>query len=142
MVEPTHLLDTNTWIYALKGGPPVLVERLGAIDPASVAFCAIVKAELLRGALRYGNPVARLTVLHTLFRHHRSFPFDDAAAEVYAQVRHELEARGQVIGAMDMLIAAIALANNLILVTHNTAEFSRISNLKLEDWTSSITPDA
>ena len=60
-------------------------------------------------------------------------------AEVYARVRHELEARGLVIGAMDMLIAAIALSNNLILVTHNTGEFSRISGLKLEDWTSSVT---
>jgi tRNA(fMet)-specific endonuclease VapC len=138
MVAPTHLLDTNTWIYALKGGPHVLVERLGSVHPESVAFCAIVKAELLRGALRYGDPAKRLAILHLLFRNHPSFPFDDAAAEVYARVRHELEARGQVIGAMDMLIAAIALANNLILVSHNTAEFARISELKLEDWTSAV----
>lgn len=47
MVKPAYLLDTNTWIYALKGQPPALVARLGSIDPDSVAFCSIVKAELL-----------------------------------------------------------------------------------------------
>lgn len=55
MVTATHLLDTNTWIYALKGRPVELVARLGAVDPDSVAFCSVVKAELLHGAHRYGN---------------------------------------------------------------------------------------
>ena len=56
MVKSSHLLDTNMWIYLLKGQPPTLVARLGTIDPDSIAFCSIVKAELLYGAYRYGNP--------------------------------------------------------------------------------------
>lgn len=135
MVTPTHLLDTNTWIYVLKGSPPPLIARLGSVDPDSIAFCSIVKAELLHGAQRYGNRERRLALLHTLFTRHSSFPFDDQAAEIYGRLRHELETKGQVIGPMDLLIAAIALANHLILVTHNTAEFSRIAALPLEDWT-------
>ena len=134
MVTPTHLLDTNTWIYALKGNPAHLVARLGSVDPDSVAFCSIVKAELLHGAYRYGNREKRLALLQTLFSRHRSFPFDDQATEIYGRIRHELETKGQVIGPMDLLIAAIALANNLILVTHNTTEFSRVAGLQLEDW--------
>lgn len=135
MVTATYLLDTNTWIYALKGKPFELVERLGKVEPTSVVFCSVVKAELLRGAQRYTNREMRLTILHTLFSRHLSLPFDDAAAEIYGLIRHELEMNGQVIGAMDMLIATIALANDLILVTNNTEEYARISNLKLEDWT-------
>lgn len=135
MVTATYLLDTNTWIYALKGRPFELVERLGKVEPTSVVFCSVVKAELLRGAQRYANRETRLITLRTLFSRHLSLPFDDAAAEVYGRIRHELEMNGQVIGAMDRLIAAIALANDLILVTNNTEEFARISTLKLEDWT-------
>lgn len=135
MVTPTHLLDTNTWIYALKGTPPQLIARLGSVDPNSVAFCSVIKAELLHGAYRYGNREQRLTLLQTLFSRHYSFSFDDQAAVIYGRLRHELEKKGQTIGPMDLLIAAIVLTNNLILVTHNTAEFSRVIGLSLEDWT-------
>lgn len=134
MVKPTHLLDTNTWIYALKGNPPQLVARLGTVDPDTVAFCAIVKAELLHGANRYGNRERRLNLLQTLFNRHPSFPFDDQAATIYGRLRYALEVKGLVIGPMDLLVAAIALAQNLVLVTHNTAEFSRIPGLHLDDW--------
>lgn len=135
MVSPTHLLDANTWIYTLKGASLTLNARIGSVDPDTIAFCSIVKAELLRGAHRYANSVVRFSILTTLFNRHISFSFDDIAATEYGRVRHHLEAQGQPIGAMDMLIAAIALANNLILVTHNTKEFSRIPGLKLDDWT-------
>ncbi|MEM7133048.1 MAG: type II toxin-antitoxin system VapC family toxin [Chloroflexota bacterium] len=135
MVEPTYLLDTNMWIFLLKGKNPTLTERLGKIDPAAIALCSVVKAELWHGTHRYGNRERRVSILHTIFEQHKSFGFDDRAAEVYGQICHDLEARGQVIGPMDMLIAAIALANRLTLVTHNTNEFSRLDELLLEDWT-------
>jgi tRNA(fMet)-specific endonuclease VapC len=61
-------------------------------------------------------------------------PFDDAAAEAYGRLRAELARRGTPIGPNDLMIAAIALAHDLTLVTHNTAEFSRVSGLRLEDW--------
>ena len=63
-----------------------------------------------------------------------SLPFDDRAAEFYAETRAALEHRGTPIGANDLMIAAIALANGLVLVTHNVAEFSRVSKLRIEDW--------
>jgi tRNA(fMet)-specific endonuclease VapC len=56
------------------------------------------------------------------------------AAEVYGTIRADLSARGLMIGANDLLIAAIAMANQITLVTHNTSEFGRISGLLLEDW--------
>lgn len=134
-MKPTYLLDTNTWIFALKGQPAALLARLGSVDPDSIAFCSVVKAELQYGAYRYSNQAKRLEILHGLFSRHRSFGFDDPAAAVYAQIRSDLESKGQMIGPMDLLIAAIALVNDLVLVTHNTAEFRRVNELHLADWT-------
>jgi tRNA(fMet)-specific endonuclease VapC len=64
----------------------------------------------------------------------RSLPFDAKAARHFGEIRAMLEQCGMLIGAYDMQIAAIALANHLTLVTHNTREFSRITELKLENW--------
>ena len=61
-------------------------------------------------------------------------PFDDQSALIYGQIRAQLAASGTPIGPNDLLIASIALANNLIVVTHNTREFSRVGGLRLEDW--------
>ena len=65
-----------------------------------------------------------------------SLPFDDLAAEHYAQIRHALERVGQRIGAHDLEIAAIARARDLVLVTHNVSEFARVPGLQWEDWQS------
>ncbi|MDV7401945.1 type II toxin-antitoxin system VapC family toxin, partial [Arthrospira platensis SPKY1] len=61
-------------------------------------------------------------------------PFDDKCTETYARTRAALELEGLIIGANDLLIASIAVANDLILVTSNTREFSRIPGLRLENW--------
>ena len=61
-------------------------------------------------------------------------PFDDVAARSYGIIRAALETAGQSIGPNDTLIAAIALANGLTIVTHNTSEFRRVQGLLVEDW--------
>jgi tRNA(fMet)-specific endonuclease VapC len=63
----------------------------------------------------------------------RSFPFDDAAAREYGDIRHQLETDGRVIGPNDLKIAAIARAGGLTLVTADP-EFSRVRGLKVENW--------
>jgi tRNA(fMet)-specific endonuclease VapC len=136
MVSPVYLLDTNTWIYALKGQPESIVSKLGTVDPTTVVFCSVVKAELLYGARRHSTPQKRLDLLNGLFQHHRSYDFDDRSAGVYSHIRRELEVAGRPIGPMDMLIAAIAIANDLTLVTHNFAEFERVPELRVVDWIS------
>ena len=72
--------------------------------------------------------------MQTFFARFSSHPFDDAAASVYGEIRAELAAAGQLIGPNDTLIAAIAIANDLTLVTHNADEFRRVRGLKFEDW--------
>ena len=128
------LLDTNAWIIHIKnpGGP--VEQRLNRTSPAEIFICAIVKAELWHGAHKYERRERRLIALNNLFQPFVSLPFDDAAARHYATIRHDLETRGQVIGPNDLKIASICLAHGLTLVSAN-AEFSRISGLRVEDWT-------
>ena len=129
-----YLLDTNGCIQALNNSSAALVDRLRTEDPAMIRLSSITKAELLYGARHSTRPAANLRLLERFFAPFMSLPFDDRCAEHYAALRADLVARGRLIGANDMLIAATARAHDLILVTHNTREFSRIVGLQLEDW--------
>ena len=129
-----YLLDSNTCIRFLNGRAPNIRLRMVALPVMLIYVCSAGKGEMFSGAHRSTNPVRTLERQREFFEDFVSPPFDDQAAEVYGRIRAELEAAGTPIGSHDMQIAAIALANNLILVTHNTREFSRIAGLQLEDW--------
>jgi tRNA(fMet)-specific endonuclease VapC len=94
----------------------------------------VVKAELVYGARKSQRQARNLRVLQSFFAPFRSVAFDDACSREYGILRAELEREGKPIGPYDMMVAASALAYDLILVTHNTDEFSRVTGLKWEDW--------
>lgn len=129
-----YLLDTNTCIRYLNGRSPSTRQRLQAAPKTDVVVCAIVKAELFYGAAKSCDPQRSWARQQTFLAQYASLPFDDMAAEIYGHIRADLETRGTPIGGNDFQIAAIALAYNLTLVTHNTREFSRVVGLTLEDW--------
>ncbi|WP_395744240.1 type II toxin-antitoxin system VapC family toxin [Prosthecobacter sp.] len=129
------LLDTNHWIFLLKGRCVPLQERLRHVSPDDVWFCSIVKEELHYGAEGYDDKAARMARLASLFSRHASAPFDDEAAAIAGRIRKELEDQRQVIGQHDIQIAAIALQHGWTVVTNNTSEFKRVSGLQVEDWT-------
>jgi len=128
------LLDTNTCIRYLNERSPALRERVENSDPSDLVVCSVVRAELFYGAAKSNRPAQNHAEQELFLSRFVSLPFDDQCAEEYARLRADLECRGTPIGPNDLLIAAIALANDVILVTHNTSEFSRVSGLKLEDW--------
>jgi tRNA(fMet)-specific endonuclease VapC len=130
-----YLLDTNVCIVHLRSkGVGQISSRLLQFGPQDLCLCSIVVAELVYGALRSQQVAKNLREIQTFTGGLSSLPFDDLSAQKHAEIRAHLSSRGTPIGPHDALIAAIALANNLILVTHNTSEFSRIPNLKIEDW--------
>ena len=128
------LLDTNACIQLWQRKNLTVREHFAQFSPADIALCSVVKAELLFGALRSEQKESNLALLQKLFAPLHSFEFDDNAAEHYAQIRAELTAQGNLIGANDLMIAAIARANNTTLITHNVAEFERVQGLLIEDW--------
>jgi tRNA(fMet)-specific endonuclease VapC len=107
---------------------------MDAVLPQDMRMCSVVKGELIAGAMRYADPASRLHRLQEFFAPFESLPFDDTAAYEYGRIRAYLELWGTPIGSHDMMIAAIALANDLTVVTHNTDEFSRVPGLTVEDW--------
>jgi len=133
----SYLLDTNSWVDHLRRGPSSNVTtKLAAAPPGSVYLCSVVLAELVYGAVRSGpaRETGNRALIIGLQRQFPSIPFEDGAAEEYGKIRAHLIGLGTPIGPNDFLIAAIALANRLTLVTHNTVEFSRVPGLALEDW--------
>jgi tRNA(fMet)-specific endonuclease VapC len=129
-----YLLDTNACVRYLNRRAPLLYARLQRTPQGDIAVCSIVKGELFAGAGKSQQPARTLTRQQRFFNQFTSLPFDDAAATIYGTVRSQLELAGTPIGPLDTLIAAIALANGLILVTHNTGEFGRVNRLQVEDW--------
>ncbi len=130
-----YLLDTNTCVHFLRhGSKSPVTGKLAAAGPGDVVLCSVVVAELLFGALRSRDVAKNLAAVRAFAGGFPSLAFDDLAAEEYARVRADLAAKGTPIGPNDLMIAAIALANRLTTVTHNTVEFSRVASLTMEDW--------
>lgn len=130
----TYLLDTNVCIRLLNNTSPEVTARLAAEQPENIYLCTVVQMELVYGAYRSANPERNLAILERFFSQFFSLPLDERAAKVTGQIRAQLAALGTPIGPYDVQIAAIALVNNLILVTHNTGEFGRVNGLQIEDW--------
>jgi len=129
-----YLLDTNACIQFLRAPDSAVARRLAAVPLGEVALCTVVKAELYYGARRSTDPDRSIQILEVFFGNLVSLPFDDLAAEVYGRIRAYLAQQGALIGPNDLLIAATALAYGATLVTHNTREFERVPELKIEDW--------
>jgi tRNA(fMet)-specific endonuclease VapC len=132
-----YLLDTNTCIRHLNHRSESSIRRLSEIAPEDIAVCSVVKAELFYGASRSNNPEKSLSAQRLFLDRFVSLTFDGKAAEQYGYIRAQLATLGTPIGPNDLLIAAIALANDLTLVTNNTREFERVVGLRIESWETS-----
>ena len=129
-----YLLDTNVCVDYLTGRYPHVAERLQGAAPADVAVSAIAVAELRYGADKSARPDANHQALDILLGDVATLDFDREAAAAYGRLRTSLERDGTPIGPNDMLIAAQALAAQLILVTDNTGAFGRVKGLVVENW--------
>jgi len=130
-----YLPDTNVCIKYINQKDSPILRKLRSIPRQDVVLCDIVKFELYYGAYKSTRQEKNLAILHEFFSEFvQCLPFDEQAIIKAAQIRAQLAAKGTPIGPYDLQIAAIALVNDLILVTHNTREFSRIEGLVIEDW--------
>jgi tRNA(fMet)-specific endonuclease VapC len=129
-----YLLDTNTASYVIKGNFPRVRERLLKVPMAEVGISAVTEAELRFGVARKPEAVKLKTAVGEFLLRVDVLPWDSEAAEQYAEVRADLERTGKPMGNLDIMIAAHALAAQVVLVTHDHV-FHRIKRLKIEDWT-------
>ena len=129
-----YLLDTKTCIYIIKKIPPSAVNRIRSKHPDDVSISAITIAELEYGIHRSKHIDQNRIALLEFLVPFMILDFDQSAAAVYGSVRASLERKGTPIGPMDLLLAAQALSQQLILVTNNVREFHRVAGLPLENW--------
>ncbi len=132
-MDVRYLLDTNICIGFFKNHP-LITARIEEKGLDSLLLCAPVKAELWYGACKSARVAANQAVLREFFAQLRSLPFGDEAVAHYGEIRATLAKAGTPIGPNDLLIAAVAKAYDVTLVTHNVGEFSRVHGLLLEDW--------
>jgi len=130
-----YLLDTNVCVFVIRRKPASVLARLEGHSADDIGISTVTLAELRYGADKSQRPAQNHAALDAFLVPLQVIDFDAAAAECYGRVRAELERRGTPIGPLDTMIAAHSLCLALPLVTNNTAEFSRVPGLQLEDWT-------
>ena len=127
-------LDTDISIFVLEQRSIPAITRFQATRPSQVGISIIAIAELRFGMANSQRPEENMSRLDMMLKPLTVVPFDDAATHAYAQLRRYLTRAGTLIGPLDMLIAAVALANDAILVTNNVREFERVPDLRVENW--------
>lgn len=128
------LLDTNICIYIIKQKPLEVLHRLSEVSPVDIGISSITVAELEFGVRKSKFVEQNKNALKLFLHPFEVHEFDDICAHHYGIIRWELEKKGEVIGAMDMLIAAHALALGKKLVTSNEREFKKVPGLSIENW--------
>ena len=130
-----YLLDTNICIYIMNHRPMEIIQKFKRFDIGDIGVSTITVSELQYGAAKSKKTKLNLQRVEEFLTPLEILLYDLNAAKCYGEVRQNLEKRGEMIGPLDMLIAAHALSNDIILVTNNEKEFQRVNNLKIENWT-------
>ena len=129
-----YLLDTNICIYAIKKKSENLLQKLSMNLGNGILISSLSVAELEFGVSNSLFPEKNRFSLLEFLSIFNILDFKESDAIPYGEIKTYLKRKGTIIGPIDLLLAAQALSNNLVFVTNNTKEFSRIENLKLEDW--------
>ena len=129
-----YMLDTNICIYVIKHKPEKVFQKLQEVDPEEVCVSSVTYAELVHGVEKSAAVEKNRLALSILFANIEILDFDVDAANCYGKIGAGLEKKGTPIGPLDMMIAGHAMSKGYIVVTNNVKEFSRVRNLKIENW--------
>jgi tRNA(fMet)-specific endonuclease VapC len=128
-----YLLDTNTASYVIKGNFPRVRARLLKVPMSEVGISVVTEAELRFGVARRPEATSLKSVVEEFLLRVEALPWNSEASRHYARIRASLEKDGEPMGNLDLMIAAHAVAAEVVLVTHGHV-FRRVKGLKVEDW--------
>jgi tRNA(fMet)-specific endonuclease VapC len=131
----THLLDTNAVIALLGRKSVPLAERVMESEEGTIGLSSVVAYELYFGAYKSTRVSFNLETLRLAMADLPLLGFEREDAQISGEIRATLVAKGTPIGAYDVLIAGQAKARDMIVVTNNICEFSRVEGLRVADWT-------
>jgi tRNA(fMet)-specific endonuclease VapC len=132
---PRFMLDTDTCSYIMKRSHPLVLKRLQSVKVNDVCMSVVTKAELLYGVEISPRRAHDAAALAAFLPYVEAISLGEEMAPHYAEIRGDLKRRGAMIGANDLFIAAHARALDLTLVTNNVAEFERVRDLRIDNWT-------
>ena len=130
-----YLIDTNICIYIMNNRPTDVIQKFKQYNPGEIGISTITVSELQYGVAKSTHRKENQLRLDEFLAPLEILTYNEIAARTYGDIRFQLEKCGKPIGPLDLLIAAHALSQDLIIVTHNVEEFKRIKNLKVENWT-------
>jgi len=128
-----YLIDTNIVIYLFKGRYDI-PKKIAAKGKDNCFISEITLAELKYGAEKSDKIEFHKNVINDFIKEIRILPIINVL-DIYAKEKVRLEKSGMRLDEFDLLIGATALANNFTLVTNNLNHFSRMENIKIENWT-------
>lgn len=129
-----YLLDTNICSYIIKKNPTRVFDKFKNYGTEDIAVSSLTLAEMQYGVAKSEYRQKAQRALDEFMRPLTVLDFNADAAVVYGEIRAHLTREGQLIGGMDMLIAAQAISANVTLVSNNMREFSRVPGLLIENW--------
>ena len=132
---PRYMLDTDTCSYIMRRSHVAVLKRLAKVPVSDVCISVITKSELLFGVEVSPKRRQDEAALTAFLGYIEVLDFSDKASSHYAKIRADLKARGTMIGANDLFIAAHARSVGLTLITNNTREFKRVRGLSIDNWT-------
>ena len=134
-MQTQYLLDTNICIYIIKHQPEIVRQHFEQHLPnRNILISVITLGELRFGAEKSQRKEKAFKVIDELTSMIQVVELDETVAEHYAQIRHDLSAKGKIIGSNDLWLAAHARANDWVMVTNNEKEFVRVDGLRVENW--------
>ena len=134
IAQARYLLDTNIWSALIRRANPGLIKHIEELDRNRLALSPIVLGELQVGCYKGECTPKRLAVIETIRSSAELLVINSRVAETYAQLRAKMEQTGKPLGPNDTWIAAEALHHQLVLVTDNLRDFSRVPGLQIENW--------
>ena len=129
-----YLIDTNICIYIINRRPPEVISKFKRTDLGMIGISTITLSELQYGVSKSKHKNQNSERLEEFLAPFEILPYDQKASTIYGTIRSELEKQGQIIGPLDLLIAAHAISKGLTLITNNEKEFNRIKFLKIANW--------
>ena len=129
-----YLLDTNVCIYIIKKSPQKVFAKFRQLSVGDIGLSVITYAELEYGVAHSSDPARNRIALSEFLAPLELLDFPIQVAPLYGTLRAALVRSGRMIGPLDLLIAAHALHLGATLVTNNLKAFSRVPNLKIDNW--------
>lgn len=129
-----YMLDTDICSYIIREKPIKVFERFETLEMNQLCISVITYAELIYGVEHSSSKKINRSIVDDFANHLNIIEWDKSAAEHYGKIRAFLQAGGNIIGAMDMMIAAHAVSQKTTLVTNNEKHFKRVPALNIENW--------